>query len=138
MCGITGFVDFASLRSPADNRKLAEMMAEALKHRGPDGGGVWGTENVWLSFRRLAVVDLTRAGNQPMVLPDGLGALIFNGEAYNAERLNPNLKHAAINFGAMQILKWSFMLAGNGASPKQRDGLSGCSRSLIGMAETRP
>ena len=99
MCGIAGFVDFASARSNAANQGLANAMGEAMRHRGPDGAGTWSNaEGVWLSFRRLAIVDLTDAGNQPMLTPDGMGVLIFNGEAYNAAELRPELEAAGYRF----------------------------------------
>jgi asparagine synthase (glutamine-hydrolysing) len=99
MCGIAGFVDFASARSPSANRVLAGAMGEAMKHRGPDGAAIWsGPDGLWLSFRRLAILDLSEAGDQPMVTPDGQGVLIFNGEAYNAAELKPELEAAGYRF----------------------------------------
>ena len=74
-------------------------MGDAIRHRGPDGGGTWSNdEGVWLSFRRLAILDLTEAGDQPMATPDGMGVLIFNGEAYNAADLRPELEAAGYRF----------------------------------------
>jgi asparagine synthase (glutamine-hydrolysing) len=99
MCGIAGFVDFGSSRSSASNEQLASAMARAILHRGPDGGGTWsGPGGVWLSFRRLAILDLTPAGDQPMVTADGQAAIVFNGEAYNAMDLKPDLEAAGYRF----------------------------------------
>ena len=99
MCGIAGFVDFESARSRSANEDLANAMGDAIKHRGPDGAGTWSnSDGVWLSFRRLAILDLSEAGNQPMLTPDGMGVLIFNGEAYNAADLRPELEAAGYRF----------------------------------------
>ena len=99
MCGIAGFIDFGSRRSRASGHALANAMGNAIKHRGPDGEGTWSSpEGLWLSFRRLAIVDLTKAGGQPMVTPDGCGVLLFNGEAYNAADLRRELEQAGYSF----------------------------------------
>lgn len=99
MCGIAGFIDFASSRSARANERLATAMADQIRHRGPDGGDTWsGPDGLWLSFRRLAILDLSPAGDQPMLTPDGLGAIVFNGEAYNAADLKPELEAAGYQF----------------------------------------
>jgi len=60
-------------------------MSEEIRHRGPDAEGVWVSagEGLALAHRRLAVLDLSSAGNQPMISPDGRYILILNGEVYN-------------------------------------------------------
>jgi len=74
-------------------------MATAISHRGPDGEGTWcSPSGLWLSFRRLAIVDLSDAGDQPMATPDGRGVIVFNGEAYNAASLRPELERAGYRF----------------------------------------
>jgi asparagine synthase (glutamine-hydrolysing) len=99
MCGIAGFFDFGLTRSPATNARLAKAMSDALRHRGPDREASWSSPaGLWFSFRRLAIVDLSEAGDQPMVTPDGRGALIFNGEIYNAADLRPELEAAGYRF----------------------------------------
>jgi asparagine synthase (glutamine-hydrolysing) len=99
MCGIAGFLDFGSVRSPAASEQLAKAMGDVLRHRGPDSGAVWSSPvGLWFSFRRLAIVDLSEAGDQPMVTPDASGALIFNGEIYNAAELRPELEAAGYQF----------------------------------------
>ena len=55
-------------------------MANAIKHRGPDGEGYWMNNNVGIAHRRLSVIDLSKAGNQPMISKDGRFILTYNGE----------------------------------------------------------
>ena len=98
MCGIAGFID-ASLVGQADRLKgLGSNMASALAHRGPDAQGVWADEaaGLVLSMRRLAIVDLSAAGAQPMVSADERWVISFNGEIYNARKIAtaPELTHA--------------------------------------------
>jgi asparagine synthase (glutamine-hydrolysing) len=81
MCGIAG------LLSPVDAQSrlqaISAQMADQLVHRGPDAGGVWAEESVALSHRRLAIVDLSQAGAQPMHSACGRFVMAFNGEIYN-------------------------------------------------------
>jgi len=78
MCGIVGIVDCA----PVDAESI-RAAAETLVNRGPDGSGVWTSENVGFGHRRLAILDLTNSGNQPMVSSDGRYVIVYNGEIYN-------------------------------------------------------
>lgn len=82
MCGIAGFFYAKSEGSPED---MASRMAGALKHRGPDVGGSWhdAESGVCLAHRRLSILDLSPAGNQPMSSPSGRFVMVFNGEIYN-------------------------------------------------------
>ncbi len=91
MCGLAGFLGW---RRPAPQlAAIAEGMAAKLVHRGPDDGGVWVDEaaGAALAFRRLAIIDLSPAGHQPMVSAAGRYTLVFNGEIYNAEDLRQDL-----------------------------------------------
>lgn len=85
MCGIAGFWDERASESADALRARAKTMADALAHRGPDGEGVWVDETVGLGLghRRLAVVERTAAGDQPMVSADGRWVLVYNGELYD-------------------------------------------------------
>lgn len=91
MCGIAGFWTTASLESPPE--RILENMCGAVAHRGPDGSGFFwdGDSGVALGHRRLAIVDLSIEGRQPMVSRSGRFVIVFNGEVYNFERLRATL-----------------------------------------------
>jgi len=81
MCGIAGFT------GPRADDAL-HAMVRALHHRGPDDSGIWASEGASLGMARLAVLDLSAAGHQPMAIEDGAIRIVYNGEVYNfaAER----------------------------------------------------
>ncbi len=99
MCGITGFLVFSG-RAAAALTETARRMADALRHRGPDDAGVWVDADAGLAFahRRLAILDLSPAGHQPMVSACGRYVIAFNGEIYNHLELRAELERQA---GAM-------------------------------------
>ncbi len=75
-------------------------MADALAHRGPDDRGVWGDADAGLAFghRRLAVIDLSPLGHQPMVSASGRTVIAYNGEVYNFQDLRRELEAAGVRF----------------------------------------
>jgi asparagine synthase (glutamine-hydrolysing) len=89
MCGIAGRVNFRTGRpvTPA----LITAMSDLLNHRGPDGDGVWANGAVGLGHRRLAIIDLSPGGRQPMASDDGQLLITFNGEIYNYLELRDDL-----------------------------------------------
>jgi len=89
MCGIAGIVGLNPLE-PVDETRL-KIMRDVLRHRGPDGEGLWAEGNVGLGFRRLAIIDVA-GGAQPMPNEDGSVWVVFNGEIYNHARLRPWLE----------------------------------------------
>ena len=91
MCGIAGFLD--RTRNGASAGDILRRMARALTHRGPDDEGFWvdPESGIALAHRRLAIVDLSPAGHQPMFSPDGRLAIIFNGEIYNHAAIRAEL-----------------------------------------------
>jgi len=95
MCGFAGFVRLN--KEDAELSAIAAAMADAMVHRGPDDSGVWidRTHGLGLAFRRLAIVDLSSAGHQPMVSHDGSMAIVYNGEIYNAPELRAQLGQVA-------------------------------------------
>src|SRR3990167_4208793 len=80
MCGIGGFVQF---QQKIGDLSTLKAMGQAIYHRGPDAGGEYLDDMVGLCHRRLAIIDLSSAGNQPMYSPDQNLVLVFNGEIYN-------------------------------------------------------
>jgi asparagine synthase (glutamine-hydrolysing) len=92
MCGFAGLLK----ASPDNSKRLRDNvrgMADVLAHRGPDDSGEWTEPNghLALAFRRLAIVDLSPAGAQPMRSPSGRYTMVFNGEVYNFEALRREL-----------------------------------------------
>lgn len=88
MCGIAGFVNFHK-----DKKKNITKMMDRMVHRGPDAGGIWESEdgNVTFGHRRLAIVDLTEGGLQPMASHSGRFEICFNGEIYNYKSIADRL-----------------------------------------------
>jgi asparagine synthase (glutamine-hydrolysing) len=92
MCGIAGFWTTRPLGSERATA-VANAMALRIQHRGPDGSGVWVDADgaVALAHRRLAIVDLSAAGHQPMRSVSGRYEMVFNGEIYNHNELRREL-----------------------------------------------
>lgn len=90
MCGITGIWQFQAKEEPVES--MARAMTRALAHRGPDDEGIWACGDIALGQRRLAIVDLSPSGHQPMASPDGRYILSFNGEIYNYKALADKLR----------------------------------------------
>jgi len=92
MCGITGVA--GSLRT---DRATLDRMNDALRHRGPDGAGVYWDEDVGLAMRRLAIIDL-EGGDQPIFNEDGSVCVVYNGEIYNFLELRAELQRRGHRF----------------------------------------
>lgn len=97
MCGIFGVIA-SSGRSPSITPQQAARLRDLMTHRGPDGEGLWAHENAILAHRRLAVIDPTPAGAQPLLAEDGSAALVYNGELYNDATLRRALESAGHRF----------------------------------------
>jgi asparagine synthase (glutamine-hydrolysing) len=84
MCGFAGFLAPAGFSSSV-GAEIGQQMGRAILHRGPDDGGLWQDHEagVLLSHRRLAILDLSAAGHQPMASASGHYMIAFNGEIYN-------------------------------------------------------
>src|SRR3954468_2522406 len=89
MCGIAGILNF-DRHQPVD-RNLVAAMTRAVAHRGPDAEGIWVEGPVGLGHRRLSIIDLSTAAEQPMVSDDGQVRIIYNGEVYNFRQLKREL-----------------------------------------------
>jgi len=94
MCGIAGFLDLERRSTYQELEALGRAMAGTLNHRGPDAHGVWtdAEAGLVLGHTRLAIVDLSPAGAQPMVSNCGTCVISYNGEVYNARDLRPELE----------------------------------------------
>ena len=94
MCGIAGCY------RQADGQKLVDVMSERIAHRGPDSAGTWRHESDWgavhLGFRRLSIIDLSTAADQPLS-KEGL-TIIYNGELYNYRALRSELSAHGVQF----------------------------------------
>ena len=97
MCGIAGIL---SVRDGAVDEPRLLRMRDTLVSRGPDGAGVWhdASRRVGLAHRRLAIVDLSSAGAQPMATEDGRLQLVYNGEIYKHLALRRELERAGHRF----------------------------------------
>lgn len=89
MCGIAGIIHLDN--APVSPIALKHM-TDAVAHRGPDGEGHWIEGNVGIGHRRLAIIDLSPAGHQPMVSADHRYVLSYNGEVYNFRELRTELE----------------------------------------------
>jgi asparagine synthase (glutamine-hydrolysing) len=93
MCGIAGFIDRSASTSAADLHAQVRQMADAIRYRGPDSDGYWedSSSGVALGHRRLAILDLSPAGHQPMRSATGRFVVVFNGEIYNFQEIRKEL-----------------------------------------------
>src|SRR5713101_5681000 len=98
MCGIAGII--ASETPAAEVEATLRRMEESLRHRGPDDQGIVMLPNCTGGFvnTRLAILDLSSAGHQPMATPDGRFHITFNGEIYNFRELRDDLIAAGVEF----------------------------------------
>lgn len=124
MCGIAGVIN---LRGDGISPVLLQSMTDSLAHRGPDGEGHWIKENVGIGHRRLAIIDLSPLGHQPMVSADSRYVLTFNGMIYNHREIRAELEarghrfrggsdtevvlNSLIEWGAEALIRFNGMFA---------------------------
>jgi asparagine synthase (glutamine-hydrolysing) len=114
MCGIAGII------GPSASVVTVNRMSERLRHRGPDGAGIWAEPGVALGHRRLAILDLSHAADEPMVL--GAHVLTYNGEIYNYEALRAAMPGPWHSTGDTEVLL--HLLARSGRA---------CLEQIVGM-----
>ena len=100
MCGIAGLLAPRDALGEDALERLAGSAASQLAHRGPDGAGTWvdSEAGVALGHRRLAIIDTSPDGHQPMVSADGRWVLVFNGEVYDYRALRQDLSGHGVRF----------------------------------------
>lgn len=93
MCGIAGILEYAAAEKTI-SPELLRAMSDVIAHRGPDDDGAWISDDrrAGFAFRRLAIIDLSPNGHQPMTTPDGRFTIAFNGEIYNHRALRAELE----------------------------------------------
>ena len=97
MCGIIGYFDYSGRMEMLDIGNL-DKMTDALRHRGPDGRGTYQAPGIGLGHRRLAIIDVSDAANQPMADNGGKVWIVFNGEIYNFRDLRNELQALGYRF----------------------------------------
>lgn len=99
MCGITGIYAYRDSAPPVDRNELLRIRDQMIR-RGPDGAGLWLSNDgrTGLGHRRLAIIDLSNRGAQPMASADGQLVISFNGEIYNYQCLRKQLERKGSRF----------------------------------------
>jgi asparagine synthase (glutamine-hydrolysing) len=118
MCGIVGVLHRDG--APASPVLLRRMM-NAVAHRGPDGEGLYIDGSAGLGHRRLAIIDLSAAGHQPMATPDGRYVLSYNGEIYNFQELRTELEASGYRFRSRtdtEVVLYALAAWGKSAVPR--------------------
>jgi asparagine synthase (glutamine-hydrolysing) len=95
MCGITGVFN---LNGSAVSVSVLKRMTDAVRHRGPDGEGLWTGQYIGFGHRRLSILDLSPLGHQPMATRDGALVITYNGEIYNFRELRRELESKGHHF----------------------------------------
>src|SRR5260370_12736759 len=120
MCGIAGYVGSAGAARP--DGAIAGAMADLIRHRGPDDDGAWADPEagIALAQRRLAIIDLSAAGHQPMQSACGRYVIVVNGEIYNYQAIRATLEaepgqrwpgHSDIEVLLAAIARWGLRAA---------------------------
>ncbi len=127
MCGVAGFFADGVAGHPTATEPMLRAMQSALAHRGPDGRGLWldPRGSAGLVHTRLAILDLSPAGAQPMASADGHRRISFNGEIYNFRELRSQLQGSGCRFASESDTEVILALL-------ERDGPAGL-RRLRGM-----
>ena len=110
MCGIAGIIGSSA------NIDTVTAMTDRLRHRGPDGAGIWSAPGVVLGHRRLSILDLSHAADEPMVF--GEHVLTYNGEIYNHQALRAELPGPWRSTGDTEVLLHLLARYGKSCLPK--------------------
>ncbi len=128
MCGITGFLDKVPSKSRDELARLVTHMSDCIRHRGPDDEGIWCDETAGLAlgFRRLAILDLSPTGRQPMLSAGERYVIIYNGEIYNHNVLRQelvSLGHAFRGTSDTEVILAAILQWGLDAAVKRLNGM---------------
>jgi len=99
MCGFTGYISNCTIDELSNNKSIIHEMTRSLIHRGPDSEGFWKDDSagIVMGFRRLAILDTSINGNQPMISNSGQYVIVFNGEIYNHLHLRKEIEDSKKN-----------------------------------------
>ena len=123
MCGILGEYSF---KGPLLNKKDFKNILSLSENRGPDHTGIYNNKNIQLGFNRLKIIDLTDAGNQPIISQDNRFAMVYNGEVYNYKEIKKKLQSYNINFrgnGDTEVIVNAFSIFGLNKTIDMLDGM---------------
>jgi asparagine synthase (glutamine-hydrolysing) len=119
MCGIVGQIAFSDEGIREDGGENFRRVIALMARRGPDDEGCWSDEQqVALGVRRLAVLDLSPTGHQPMLTQDGRYVIVYNGELYNFRELRLELEQEGVRFrstGDTEVVLYALARWGSGA-----------------------
>ena len=96
MCGIVGFLQSEIFTSSKDTQQCLQSMTDSIIYRGPDSQGFWYDldDQIALGHRRLAILDLSESGHQPMLSNDDRYVMAFNGEIYNHLEIRQEIENS--------------------------------------------
>ena len=99
MCGVASIFSYGPLANGVDKEELMRIR-EQMFNRGPDSSGTWisSDNRVGLAHRRLSIIDISEAGNQPMLDEESGNRIVFNGEIYNFRELRTHLESCGNSF----------------------------------------
>lgn len=110
MCGITGVINLNNQQKLP--QEILSAMTDCIVHRGPDAAGFYSNQNITLGHRRLKIIDLSEAGNQPMFDGEKKVVIVFNGEIYNFQEIKKRLEakgHAFKNHTDTEVILHSYL-----------------------------
>jgi len=133
MCGIAGFFRAGGLAGSTAGI-IAERLSKTLQHRGPDDAGTWvdGDAGIALGHRRLAVLELSTAGRQPMISASGRYVIVFNGEIYNHLEIRTEIESGEV----IPTLRRFLPVSTAGKWRRRSREPSGCLHSRCGTGRT--